>query len=283
MWCSRTRGVIALVLSCGACTGSLRDVRSPHALPETDALAPAARAHRQEPLAAASLATGTGSADGDEPPPPELYVRCEDRGNCPGAVGMLVDADQLASEPERCTVSLIAPDRALTASHCLSPAQRHAGARCARTWVLFPQTADAPAVTVACARVVFAARVQDDSALHQEHAVLQLTHAVSRTPLAIDPLPPSPGDIVTVVSVTPHPVYGSTHALSARLCEAIDSRPAQHELGANAAHVGWLAGCPIARGNSGSPVIDYQGRLRAIVHGGTNLTSAFAVTSAPSE
>jgi hypothetical protein len=212
-----------------------------------------------------------------------MYVRCEDRGNCPGAVGMLVDADELAREPERCTVSLIGPDRALTASHCLSPAQRHAGASCARTWVLFPQTSDAPAVTVACARVLFAAQVQDESALHQEHAVLQLTRVVPRAPLEVDPLPPEPGSIVTVVSVTPHPVYGSTHSLSARLCQAIDSRPAQRELGAHAANVGWLAGCPIARGNSGSPVIDYEGRLRAVVHGGTNLTSAFAVTSAPSE
>jgi hypothetical protein len=256
-----------------ACTGTL-----PPARPASSAF----RSQQPEPLPIAMQ--DTASADGDHETatsPPELYVRCEDRSNCPNAVGMLVDADELAREPERCTVSLIAPDRALTASHCLSPAQRHAGAACARTWVLFPETIDAPALTVACARVLFAADVLDESALHQEHAVLQLARAVPRAALVVDAEPPEPGSIVTVVSVTPHPVYGSTHALSARLCQAIDSRPAQDALGAGAANVGWLASCPIARGNSGSPVIDYQGRIRAIVHGGTNLTSAFAVTSAP--
>jgi hypothetical protein len=259
----------------GACTVTLPPARPARSLLQSQ---------QPEPLPIAT--PEPASADGNEgtaTAAPEQYVRCEDRGNCPNAVGMLVDADELAREPERCTVSLIAPDRALTASHCLSPAQRHVGAACARTWVLFPETADAPALTVACARVLFAADVLDESALHQEHAVLQLARAVPRAALAVDAAPPEPGSIVTVVSVTPHPVYGSTHALSVRLCQAIDSRPAQDALGAGAANVGWLASCPIARGNSGSPVIDYQGRIRAIVHGGTNLTSAFAVTSAPTD
>ena len=113
--------------------------------------------------------------------------------------------------------------------------------------------------------------------------MLQLARAVARTPLAIDPSPPAPGSIVTVVSVTPHPIYGSTHALSTRLCRAIDSAAAQAELGPDAANVGWLASCPIAHGNSGSPAIDYEGRIRAVVHGGTSMTSAFAVTSGLSE
>jgi hypothetical protein len=130
--------------------------------------------------------------------------------------------------------------------------------------------------------VEHAAEVLSEDALHQEYAVLRLAHALTRTPLAIDATPPDAGSIVTVVSVTPHPIYGSTHSLTTRLCRAIDSEPAQQALGDAAANVGWLARCPIARGNSGSPVLDYEGRIRAIVHGGTNLTSAFGVTSAPS-
>lgn len=212
---------------------------------------------------------------------PELYVRCEDPASCPSAVGMLVVADDPTREPERCTASLIAADRALTASHCLSPSQRHAGAPCAATWVAFPETPGSRAETVACARVVFADAVVDDGALHPEHAVVQLARPLTRVPLAIDSSPPPPGSIVTVVSVTPHPVYGSAHALSTRLCRAIDSEPAQQALGPDAANVGWLASCPIARGNSGSPVLDYEGRIRAIVHGGTAPSSAYAVTSAP--
>jgi hypothetical protein len=192
---------------------------------------------------------------------------------------MLVVVNGGGDEPERCTVSLVAADRVLTASHCLAGAERRAGSACEQTWVLFPETAAEPSESIACARVLYAHEVVDEAALHPEHALLQLERAVARAPLAIEASPPSPGSIVTVVSVTPHPVYGSTHALATRLCRAIDSQPAQAALGPDAANVGWLASCPIARGNSGSPVLDYEGRIRAIVHGGTSLTSAFAVTS----
>ncbi len=210
---------------------------------------------------------------------PDLFVRCEDPASCPEAVGMLVVDATPDEEPGRCTVTLIRGDRALTASHCLAPDDRHAGAPCTRTWVMFPQTANAPAESIACRRVVDATEVVSDSALHQEHAVLQLEHPSARMPLPIEPHPPEAGSIVTVASVTPHAVYGTTHALATRLCRVIDSRPAVRALGADAGNVGWLANCPIARGNSGSPVIDYDGAVRAIVHGGTALSSGFGVTS----
>jgi hypothetical protein len=208
-----------------------------------------------------------------------LFVRCEDLASCPEAVGMLVVDDVPNEEPVRCTVTLIRNDRALTASHCLASIDRHPGARCSRTWVMFPQTSNAPAESIACRGVVEATEVVEDSALHQEHALLQLDRASARKPLAIKLEPMVPGSIVTVASIMPHPVYGTTHALATRLCRVIDSRPAQQELGEAAGNVGWLANCPIARGNSGSPVIDYDGAVRAIVHGGTALSAGFGVTS----
>jgi hypothetical protein len=208
-----------------------------------------------------------------------LFVRCEDVESCPEAVGMRVVDVNPDEEPGRCTVTLVRGDRALTASHCLAPVDRHAGALCARTWVMFPQTSSAPAESIACQRVIEATEVVSDSALHQEHAVLQLVRCSARTPLAIGPHPPEPGSIVTVASITPHPIYGTTHALATRLCRVIDSTPAERALGQEAGNVGWLANCPIARGNSGSPVIDYHGAVRAIVHGGTAVSSGFGVTS----
>lgn len=192
---------------------------------------------------------------------------------------MLVVGGNPAEQPERCTASLIGGDRVLTASHCLDAAERHTGAACTGTWVFFPETADAPAESIACQRILAASVVPNEDALHQEHAVLQLEHSSRRAPLAIDPTPPEPDSIVTVVSITPHPIYGTTHALASRLCRVIDSTPAERALGKAAASVGWLASCPIARGNSGSPVLDHAGRIRAIVHGGTALSSAFGVTS----
>ena len=213
----------------------------------------------------------------------ELYVRCEDAHNCPNAVGLLVVEGDPGAPPERCTASLIAPDRALTASHCLLPEQRTEGAACPQVWLSFPHTLDAPAETVGCARVLSVVSDPSQDALHQEHAVVQLDRVLTRGFLEVDPTPPRAESIVIVASVTPHPVYGSTHALTTRLCRAIGADAAQNALGARAADVGWLESCPIARGNSGSPVIDSEGHLRAIVHGGTSLTSAYAVTSAPAQ
>jgi len=244
------------------------------------AVAPASAASRVErPLPAAARQLRTAAATVDRAAPPELFVRCEARANCPNGVGMLVVDSDARLPPERCTAALIAPDRAVTASHCIAPSDRRTGASCARTWVLFPETDDAPAEWVGCAQIVYAAEVVGSDALRQEHAVLQLARAVGRTPLAINPAPPEPGSIVTVVSVTPHPVYDTTHAVSARLCRAIDATHATEALGAAAASVGWLASCPVEHGNSGSPVLDYAGEIRAIVHGGTSVISAFAVTS----
>jgi len=211
--------------------------------------------------------------------PPDLFIRCDEAGTCPSAVGMLVVDAADGAEPERCTATLIGPDSVLTASHCLADSARRSGAPCPHTWIAFPESGEAKAEWVACARVEQAAPLVDDSALHQEHAVLRLVRSVARRPLALDGSPPVPGSIVTVASVTPHPIYGATHLLTTRLCRAIDSEPAEAALGEGAANVGWLAHCPIARGNSGSPVLDYDHKIRAVVHGGTNTTSAFGVTS----
>jgi hypothetical protein len=191
---------------------------------------------------------------------------------------LVVDSDP-AAEPERCTATLIAGDRVLTASHCLAARDRRAGAACVHTWVMFPETPGAAAEALACARVLAATEEIWEDALHQEYAVLQLARRSVRAPLGMNTAPIAPGSIVTVASITPHPIYGCTHSLSTRLCRVIGPEPAQRALGSSAAHVGWLASCPIAGGNSGSPVIDYDGRVRAIVHGGTAPAAQYGVTS----
>src|SRR5207253_2170895 len=89
-----------------------------------------------------------------ERPRPELFVRCEDESSCPSAVGMLVVDVDAAAEPERCTATLVDRDRVLTASHCLAASERRAGAACARTWIVFPETASTPAEWLACAQVI---------------------------------------------------------------------------------------------------------------------------------
>ena len=83
-----------------------------------------------------------------------------------------------------------------------------------------------------------------------------------------------------MVSVTPHPIYASQHELDARLCRVETSERAEAELGIEARRVGWLSGCPIEPGNSGSPVLDDAGRLRALVHAGSHPIFGIGVTTA---
>jgi S1-C subfamily serine protease len=58
------------------------------------------------------------------------------------------------------------------------------------------------------------------------------------------------------------------------------SEAAEARLGEGARRVGWLSGCPIEPGNSGSPVLDAEGRLRALVHAGSHPVFGIGVTTA---
>lgn len=100
---------------------------------------------RIEPVVGRAVATRRPIATPDEPPPVATQNRlsCRDRGvPCPDGVGLFVrPADP---DAQRCTAVLVAPDRALTASHCLAPSERRAGARCDDIWIGFTSSGGAP-------------------------------------------------------------------------------------------------------------------------------------------
>lgn len=190
----------------------------------------------------------------------------ERAGTAPQAVGAFLRAR--APEPEQCTATLVAPTLVVTASHCLRPRDRVQGGGCDDTWIVLPAADDRPRESIACAGVVYATTLLTEDALEPDVALLRLARATSRVPLALDASALAEGTIVSVASVTPHPIYATVHHREARLCRVMEPARATSALGPAAATVGWLEGCRIEVGNSGSPVIDPSSAVRAIVHGG---------------
>lgn len=222
-----------------------------------------------------------------EPPPPprapdprfaDFHLQCRDQlAPCPAAVGMLVRPS--GEDVERCTAALVAPDRVVTASHCLPQPARTPGAACDGAWVLFGRTESRPQEWHACAEVVRADHVGDERVMRQDVAMVRLATPSSRPTLPVLAAPPDEGSVVTVLSARRHPIYPHHNEVVVRLCRVAEQDSAVETFGREAARVGWLMDCPSYPGNSGSPVLDARGRLRSLMHAGSAPQHGVAVTS----
>ncbi len=210
--------------------------------------------------------------------PPRLDVFCDSVDDCPASVGMVVFPG--ADAPERCTGTLVGPDLVLTAGHCLDPQSRRRG-EVEDGFVAFPESGAYPARWHRVVEVLQVAEGVGEEVLRADYAVVRLEQPTLRPAAPVASEGPTPGAIVTVAVVTPHPIYATQHRLETRLCRVADGAAARDALGPDAAAVGWLSDCPILPGNSGSPVFDHEGRVRALVHGGSHPFFGIGVTSDP--
>lgn len=208
----------------------------------------------------------------------EYHLQCRDHlAPCPAAVGMLLRA--VGDDVERCTAALVAPDRVVTASHCLPEPARVAGGRCDGAWVLFGRSDAHPLEWRACAEVLHADRVADDRVMRSDVAMVRLASPTSRPILPVLAAPPDEGSVVTVLSARRHPIYPRHNEVVVRLCRVAEQGSAVEAFGSEASRVGWLMECPSYPGNSGSPVLDARGRLRSLMHAGSAPHHGVAVTS----
>ena len=180
---------------------------------------------------------------------------------------------------ERCTVALVAPDEVITASHCLDTPARAEGALCHGVWIAFATTASHPLEWAACDHVLHANVVDDAEVMRSDVARLRLARPVDRPTLPVLGEAPDEGSIVTVLSAREHPIYPRHNEIVPRLCRVATSESAVETFGEAASSVGWLIDCPSYPGNSGSPVLDAQGRLRSLMHAGSAPWQGIGVTS----
>lgn len=248
-------------MSLGGCAAASPPTTMSHAGP----LGPRAA---RGPVAQASAST-----------PPRLDVFCEASDDCPASIGMVVFPG--GDEPERCTGTLVGPSLILTAGHCVAGAGGRVGTLEPEVsgWIAFPESGPYPA---SWHRVVEVVAIQDGKGevLAMDYALLRLRREAARPVVPTNAETPVPGSIIRIALVTPHPVYSTQHALRTRLCRVATSAAAEQALGRAARRVGWLRDCPIEPGNSGAPVFDAAGRVRALVHGGSHPFFGIGVTSA---
>ncbi|MEM9728116.1 MAG: trypsin-like peptidase domain-containing protein [Myxococcota bacterium] len=209
--------------------------------------------------------------------PPSYRVACADDSDCPESVALLVGRSA-PEEPMRCTAALIGPRTAVTAGHCVAW-ELSRGGRCDDVWLGFASVGGRAPEWVACASVQSSSDASG-SLLAPDYAILRLRSDAHRAPLAVSRGELGTGEVVRMVSVTPNRFYDDVHEVRSRRC-IIDHQgtpTAWTPVAPSSVRV--LSSCPIQLGNSGAPLLDYQGRMRGLVHAGGPPYFAFGLMTA---
>lgn len=199
-------------------------------------------------------------------------VRCADPSTCPPYAGAVV-TQSVEPNTTMCAFTLVAPDVALTAAHCLPPEMRREGASCATTRFFFPATDIHPAQQAGCARVLQVSSVGPPHVdiLREDIAVLRLDRSIPRRPAQLTNRGLNDHERVTIN----YPVDVSTnreahtydfiiHSMS---CDAVHDSVYAPGVDGPSAIVQTLGACATRPGSSGAGIVNSVGDVAAVLEG----------------
>lgn len=198
----------------------------------------------------------------------QTKVTCRDMKQCPSSVGLLVTANQ--DSVGMCTAFLLADNLVLTSADCLPRSIRKAGSSCEKlARVSFPDNGAYQKDSAKCTKVMAVSqqeRAKDVQALN--YAILKLDHNVERERLEISSEGVEDNQILQNFKLDPIEGDAPQAELSFQECRAVQKSLALPQFNEPLFPVISFADCKISYGNSGSPLLDSKGRVRAMAHFG---------------
>ena len=184
--------------------------------------------------------------------------------NCPSFVGGLLY--ESGSSLKGCSASLIGPSQVLTNAHCIPEDIAEAGSDCdGRVRVVFPKTKDHPSESFHCERILsIASDYNKNEPDSPDWAVLELDGVSSRKPVAFRRDGIEPKEPVTIYKVD---FNTDKSMMRGRIVKTNCLANSGHLLSTN--FIGPISALfnvnncnpALEQGNSGSAVLDRQGRL----------------------
>lgn len=199
-------------------------------------------------------------------------IYCPDQDNCPSAISLLTTAHGAPSYGVgRCTGFLIADDMMVTNSHCIPDDLKREDSSCSgRIWAHFPKTTKHAPEIRKCVRVRFTSKNDPARAqLFFDIALIELDRPSRRTPLKISREGLKNDEPVTLFKVDPLQTEKPMGIVSHVLCRAKHESFHLPNNTESLDPVHAIADCATMPGNSGSPGLDSENRVRVVLQAGT--------------
>ncbi|MGK5082770.1 trypsin-like peptidase domain-containing protein [Bdellovibrionota bacterium FG-1] len=201
----------------------------------------------------------------------EAQVSCAEGQICPPGVGMVVSTSD--GGVNQCTGFLVASDWVMTASVCVSEAVREGKESCMnRVRVHFPEnsTARLDAQDVDCSSISFIPAQKKGDGDKASFVFIHLASSVDRDVLKVSAEGLKEGMKVSVPVVDPSSVTRPIADIRVNHCRVVQRAVVLPDFKTDLNLIGALGECRVESGAFGAPVLDSDGQVHAMVHGGTH-------------